>query len=203
MQRLTWMSVCFLLLLSSSALAQTLTVGPSYGTPIGSTSFGTVTAIDLSHPATATGTVTSVRFYWAASPCTGALKIKFFHPVGNQLTVIAERGPFDGGQSNTNVAITPVSVVEGDLIGITQLTPCGNTTVSAPVAGTPGYLELTSEPSGTFPLSSGTAVRNSILDVMGTGTALFGSTVPTLSPQLLGLLAAAFIATALFMMRTR
>jgi hypothetical protein len=203
MQRLTWLSVCFLSLLSASAFAQSLTIGPNYGPVIGSTNTGTVTAIDLGHPANATGTVTSVRFFWPQSPCTGAVKIKFLHPVGNQLTVIAERGPFNGGQSNTNIAIAPVSVVEGDLIGITQLTACGNPTVSAPVAGTPGYLALSSDPSGTFPQSSGTTVPNAIIDVTGSGTAFFGSAIPTLDPRLLGLLAAVFTATALFMMRAR
>jgi hypothetical protein len=203
MQRLKWLSVCFLVLLASSALAQTLTIGPNYGTPIGSTNGGTVTAIDLGHPASGTGTVTSIRFDWSASPCTGAVKIKFFHPSGSQLTVIAERGPFNGSQANTNVAITPVNVVEGDLIGITQLTSCGNSTVAAPVAGTAGYLEMSSDPSGTFPLSSGTTRPNGTITVMGTGTVLFGSTVPALDPLLLALLAVVFTAIALFMMRAR
>jgi hypothetical protein len=194
------MIVC-LLLLAGVAAAQPITIGPNYGTPIGSS--GDVTAIDLTYGATNNGNITAVRFDWAASPCVGDVKIKFVRRSGSQLTVFAERGPFDGSQANTTVSITPVAVLAGDFIGITQLrTPaCGNSTVSAGVPSTPGYITFSSDVTGTFAVGSGVMHPTGTLNVMGTGTATIGAAVPALSPLALALLAIGFVLTGFLVLK--
>jgi hypothetical protein len=182
----------FLFCLAGAAVAQPITIGPNYGPTIGSS--GDVTAIDLTYGATNNGNITSVRFDWAATPCVGDVKIKFVRRSGGQLTVFAERGPFNGSQTNTAVAITPVAVLAGDFIGITQLLSpgCGNSTVSASVPAAPGYITYSSDVTGTFNVSAGTMHPTGTLNVMGTGTATLGAAVPALSRPLLAALVLAF-----------
>src|SRR5260221_6601507 len=81
------------------AFGQTLTVGVDVTTPNSSDSAiaATRTDISLNNPATATGTVASVKVYWSALGCANAFKVKFFRRVGDTLTLTAERGPFTSG----------------------------------------------------------------------------------------------------------
>lgn len=121
--------VLLLLLPAGAAFSQALTIGPNFsGSPSAggdSNSEQVRTVIDLFAPASATGIVTSVHFYWSAPGCTNALKIKFFRPSTN-LTMVAERGPFTVSATDVTLTLSPpVPVLKGDVIGITRLTTCG------------------------------------------------------------------------------
>src|ERR1043165_4543288 len=111
------------------AFSQTLTIGADFtGVPDteASSPGAASTEIDLSSPATTTGLVTSVHLYWSQGSCTNAVKIKFFRPSTN-LTMIGERGPFTVPARDVTLTLSPpVSVLKGDVIGVTRLTPCGN-----------------------------------------------------------------------------
>ena len=117
------------LLPAGAALSQVLKIGPNFsGSPTAggdSNSEPVRTVIDLFAPASATGIVTSVHFYWSTAGCTDALKIKFFRP-STKLTMVAERGPFTVSATEVTLTLSPpVPVLKGDVIGITRLTNCG------------------------------------------------------------------------------
>ena len=141
------LAVVSLLSFASLAGAVTLTIGPGFGGSPNSSDVNlgvTRTAIDLGSPASATGTVTAVHFYWSQAGCANAAKVKFFHRSGNTLTMYAERGPFTPSANDYTTAITAVNVTQGDLIGITRLAACGN--VGAFVGITSGpYVEYGSD----------------------------------------------------------
>jgi hypothetical protein len=92
--------------------------------------------------ATATGFVTSATFGWSVTGCPAAVKIKFFRPLGaGFFNFVAERGPFDvtapltpGGTVppvvQTVALDPPVALRQGDVIAITNVTPCGGPTWS-------------------------------------------------------------------------
>jgi hypothetical protein len=128
------------LLLSTATLGQSLVVGalpPNPSTELDATS-GDLTAIGYASPAPGAGTLTDAVFYWSASPCLRAAKIKFFRTMwvgeGRQApvqVVVAERGPFDVTAARQSVAFSPpVAVESGDRIGIARVASCGN-----PMAG--------------------------------------------------------------------
>jgi hypothetical protein len=83
------------------------------------------TTIDLAHPASATGTVSSVKYSWSTADCANAFKIKFFRRNGLTYTMTEERGPFTSSTSATVALTPPVNVLQGDLIGIARLSNCG------------------------------------------------------------------------------
>jgi hypothetical protein len=96
------------------------------------------TLVDVTHPATADGTVAmaSVRWTATATGCTAAFKLKFLRPSSTlalkTFTLVAERGPFTATPGIDQLAITPpVQVQKGDLIAVTSLVDrktCGSPT---------------------------------------------------------------------------
>lgn len=160
-----------LLLSACVALGQTVVVGnlppgPNFGfnqTPI--------TAIDLSNPASQAATLNSAAFTWSASPCPGAVKIKFFRPTPNgSFAFLTERGPFDVTSLTEFVFLTPtVDVQAGDLVGIARLTACGSPVGQSP--GNPqGFIGFNADVTFTATTSQGTLIPNATLSVQATGT---------------------------------
>jgi hypothetical protein len=200
--RLTLFVVCTLAL-TSAAFAQTLTIGPNPATTNGGA--GTIaleTVIDLTTPANANGTATSARFGWAASVCPNAVKIKFFHRSGNTLTFYDERGPFTVTTSPMTVTLTPpVNVQVGDLIGIAELTPCGNAEGLFGTGASAGFVYFSGDLTGSTAISSGTTFPNALLSIGGSGLAISGPTIPALSPVALALLALGFALTGFVVLR--
>ena len=130
------------------------------------------TDIDLTRPAMATGTVSSANVYWGySSPmpgCTPRFKVKFFRRVGDRLTMTAERGPFNPTDHlNTVTLAPPVPVEEGDLIGITNLTPCGSPTVFKDPSE--GYLQYDRDVMGTVEMTAAVAHPGDVLAIGGAG----------------------------------
>jgi hypothetical protein len=164
-----------LLLVAPLLFGDTLTVGVDIASPNASDSAiaATRTDISLDNPATATGTISSVKVYWSAGGCANAIKIKFFRRVGDNLTLVAERGPFASGSGATNLTMTPaVAVQQGDLIGVARVASCGNPgTLSGIVAA--GYLVYSGDVSGTVAVSGGTR-EGAPLALFGSGTATEG-----------------------------
>lgn len=168
---------CILLLLLVVALplplfAVTLTIGNESVTVTSSDgNVGAVrTDIDLVHPATHTGSVSSARLYWSSTSCTSALKIKFFRRVGDTLTMTAERGPFTPTTNYYTATLTPaVSVHQGDLIGITRIANCGN---AGAVTGFPseGFLQYASDVTGSVAMSAAVAHQGGVLAIGAHGT---------------------------------
>ncbi|HEX7192724.1 MAG TPA: hypothetical protein VF381_14245 [Thermoanaerobaculia bacterium] len=97
------------------------------------------TRTDISlDPATASGVITSVKVYWSNAACSNAFTITFFRRAGDLLIPGSKRGPFSTTSNVMTVELTPaVSVGQGDLIGITRLSDCGNpgTATGVPTAG--------------------------------------------------------------------
>jgi len=150
--------VLFLTGASSLALGQEVTVGSSFPWAANVDPTKTQTMISELFEANTTGFVTSATFGWSTAPCPGAVKIKFFRPLGSgYFNFVTERGPFDVTNlppSNLlhptvvqNVALTPpVALQKGDVIAITNVTSCGGPTWSAygvPLPGPPPQWTLT------------------------------------------------------------
>ena len=95
------------------------------------------TVIDANSGATADGTIGAVAVRFSSNACDGAaFKVKFFRRSGNTYTMTAERGPFAIDNALLTVALTPpVAVLQGDLLGITELKSCAGTVGHTPVAG--------------------------------------------------------------------
>lgn len=132
-----------------AAPAQTLTMGLELFKAGNVNPPGVVTILELTYPANLDGRATTATFGWSASPCPAAVKIKFFRPsftpflggpVLPAFSFVTERGPFDvtseavSSSSGTLLATQtvalnpPVEVKTGDVIAITNLTPCGGPT---------------------------------------------------------------------------
>ncbi|HEY7370463.1 MAG TPA: hypothetical protein VIA29_11280 [Thermoanaerobaculia bacterium] len=124
------------------------------------------TDVDLSNPVNLAGTITGAQFSWSSPGCPAALKIKMFRPVGSNLVLLAERGPF--ASTPGLVSFSPISVQAGDLVGITKLTSCG-----LPVGREPGlaagYLGFDGDLTGTVARSSGRPFVNFTLAVAASG----------------------------------
>lgn len=158
--------VCFPL------FALTLTVGNDVTTP--NSSDGNVAAVrtdvDLVHPATHTGNVSTAKVYWSAAGCTNALKIKFFRRVGDTLTMIGERGPFTPTSNVYTVTLTPpVAVQQGDLIGVARVASCGN---PGAVIGFPneGYLQYAADVTGAVAMADAASHQGGVLALSASGT---------------------------------
>src|SRR5258708_6103941 len=115
-----------LVLLALTASAQNVVVGTQLlGGTLSRTGTPPYTLIDLSHPASADGTVTSASVKWNVRSCTGAFKLKFLRPSDpfalTTFTLIAERGPFTA-QAGPNLlpASPPADVKPSGLIAITS-----------------------------------------------------------------------------------
>lgn len=153
-------------------VAVTLTIGNESVTPNSSdgNAGATRTDIDLVHPATHTGNVSSANLYWSSSGCTNALKIKFFRRVGDTLTMTAERGPFSPTSNAYTATLAPaVSVQQGDLIGIARIANCGN---PGAVVGFPseGYLQYASDVTGSVAMSAAVTRQGGVLAIGAHGT---------------------------------
>lgn len=152
-----------------SAGAQSLTIGNNDTPDASMLSAPPRTYIDRASPADATGTVSSVQVWWSAAGCSNAYKIKFFRRTGNTYTMIAERGPYATG--GTITLAPPVSVVQGDLIGIAHLTACGAPRMFTTTASD-GYMAFPGDITGPVTLSApGAGIAYSRLALYGTGTA--------------------------------
>ena len=164
-------AILFLLTLLVAPLlfGDTLTVGVDITSPnAGDSPVATTrTDISLDNPASATGNVTSVKIPWSNSGCTNAIKIKFFRRVGDNLTLTAERGPFN--TTSATIAMSPaVPVQQGDLIGVARVANCGNAQTLFGIVAS-GYLAYSGDVTGTVAISGATRV-GSPLALSGTGT---------------------------------
>ncbi|HEV8432488.1 MAG TPA: hypothetical protein VGR95_03675, partial [Thermoanaerobaculia bacterium] len=163
--------LCLMVVAAPVVFGQTLTVGVDIASPNAGdagVSASVRTDISLDNPATATGTVTSVKIPWSNSGCTNAIKIKFFRRVGDNLTLTAERGPFN--TSSSVITMSPaVSVQQGDLIGVARLANCGNAQTLVGIVAA-GYLAYSGDVSGTLAVADG-ARAGSPLALFGSGTA--------------------------------
>jgi hypothetical protein len=137
-------------------------LGPNFDAPR--------TDVDLASPANASGTVTSATFGWSSSSCRGAAKVKFFRRSGEDLVLVAERGPVDITSDLMIVTLSPaVAVRAGDLIAIARVQNCGNPVGLSPGSAA-GYVGFRGDVSGTVALANGQTVRNFTLAVAATGT---------------------------------
>jgi len=132
----------FGILAAAPGFAQEVTVGSRlpYAGNVDPTKIQTM--ISVRDGANTGGFVTSATFGWSATNCPGAVKIKFFRPLGSGFfNFVAERGPFDvtspltpGGTVppvvQTVALDPPVALQPGDVVAITNLTACGGPTWS-------------------------------------------------------------------------
>lgn len=167
-----FLSLLLFLVLPLPLFAVTLTIGnESVTVTSGDGNVGAIrTDIDLVHPASHTGSVSSARLYWSSTSCTNALKIKFFRRVGDTLTMTAERGPFTPTANYYTATLTPaVSVQQGDLIGITRIANCGN---AGAVTGFPseGFLQYASDVTGSVAMSAAVTHQGGVLAIGAHGT---------------------------------
>jgi hypothetical protein len=150
-------------LVASSLAAQPLTVGTQIvdsGSTATITSGAPVTYVNLSDGATANGTVNKATVAWSAT-CSNAFKIVFlrqtFHSVAT-FTLVATRGPFNAVSGRNQVPLSPpVSVNQGDYIGVVQLLPvatCGSIRTQSFPNGT-GYNLVTTADMSTSGGASG------------------------------------------------
>jgi hypothetical protein len=113
--------------LTSALSAQNVIVGTqSLGGHILQNAAPPFTMIDLSHPATADGSVASASVQWGGGSCTAAFKVKFLRPSSSSslttFSLVAERGPFNAVAGRNQLTLTPpVDVKAGDLIAVTSL----------------------------------------------------------------------------------
>jgi len=150
-----------------------LTIGNSFSSSPNSSDLNVAavrTDIDLTGPASGTGTVTSVHVYWSQGACSNAIKIKFFRRSGNTLTMTAERGPFSSSTADNTFAMSPaVPVQQGDLIGVARVASCGN---PGSFFGFPsaGFVAFPSDVTGSVDISAGSS-SSSALGLSGSGPA--------------------------------
>jgi hypothetical protein len=163
----------FAALPASGLRAQTLEIGSNVAAPnaVDVPIAEVRTDIDLSRPATGTGTLDTATFQWSDLGCTAAVKIKFFRRQVDTLVFLTERGPFDTVGSPTQVSLVPaVPVQEGDLIGISRIGNCGNPATLTGIVGA-GYVAYSGDVTGDVSLAAAQATSGDTLAVHATGTA--------------------------------
>lgn len=129
------------------------------------------TDVDLGRPANASGPVELATFSWSTFPCPAAVKIKFFRRHAGTLNFLAERGPFDVTAAETTVDLIPsVTVEQGDLVGITRLTDCGNPQTLTGIVN-PGYLAYAGDVTTNVSVGDGEN-GGGVLAVSANGVAL-------------------------------
>ena len=138
--------LCLLLSVFSfmgSASAVTLSVGNPSITGDVTDSGNNGTFIDLNHPASATGSLTSIRFGWSRGDCHPAGKVRVFSRAGDVLAATSEQAfdtPDISGDDFTVTLSPPLPINQGDLIGIYGSGSCGNPRVETnPFAGSYVY----------------------------------------------------------------
>ena len=149
-------------LFATQLFAQGVTVGRLTGNVQGFRPASNITLVDLAHPATASGNLTTATVRWfvqSLPTCTGAFKIKILRragvvPVDPDFTVVAERGPFDSQAGYITVPLSPpIAVQPNDLIAISQIKEgCGGTAMSQAGPGD-SYLQIDGDASGTGTLA--------------------------------------------------
>ena len=157
-------------LVAASAAAQ-LTMGNAPAPPNPGDATGGVagTAVDLSHPANATGTIDHVAFSWSQAGCSAAAKIKVFRRVGDTFSLVAERGPYAIADEPTEISLSPaIPVLQGDLVGVAPVGECGTPVAIIRVIPA-SYIEIAGDAT-SFSYSD-SAVRYGSLMVQATGTA--------------------------------
>ncbi len=142
--------------------AQGVTIGRLTGNVYGFRPATPITLVDLAHPATTSGNLTTatVRWFTQSLPtCSGAFKIKVLRragvvPVDPDFTVVADRGPFDSSAGYITVPLSPpVAVQPNDLIAISQIKEgCGGTGMSLAGAGD-SFLQIEGDVTGTGSLA--------------------------------------------------
>jgi hypothetical protein len=117
--------------LTAVAAAQTVNMGSPpyfYDEHEGVVTVGEQTFVDLTRPASASGTIATAWLGWSASPCPAAVKIKVLRRKAEMLLFVAERGPFDVITNEfgfTSVTLEPpIEVSQGDLIGLSRVSDC-------------------------------------------------------------------------------
>ncbi len=158
---------------SASAIAQVLEMGNTVGSPNSDdVAIADIrTDIDLVRPATATGSIDSATFDWTNTACSSAVKIKVFRRHGDDLTFVAERGPFDVNASPMTVTLAPpIPVEQGDLLGIARVADCGNAETLTGIVSA-GYAGFSGDVNTTVSLSSAEVNGGGILAARATGTA--------------------------------
>ncbi len=93
---------------------------------------GPRTYLDVARAANASGSIYLLTFGWAEPGCTSVVNIIFLRNLGDELVVFEKRGPFDGprtGRFGTIQLNPPVEIRQSDVIGLTQLRPCGSPAV--------------------------------------------------------------------------
>jgi len=180
-------------LFAASLAAQPLTVGTpivDQGGTATITNGAPVTYVNLSAGATAAGTVNKATVGWSAS-CSNAFKIVFLRNTFNSLaafTVVATRGPFNAVNGRNEVTLTPpVTVSQGDLIGVVQLLPlatCGSVRTQSFASPYAGYNMITTADMST----TGGTIGSSTIYGGGYG---FGAVAFNTDPLLVRILPAA------------
>ena len=168
------LALFLVLLLSLPLFAVTLTMGNTVASVNGGDpNIGTVrTDIDLVHPASHSGSVSTATAYWSGAQCANALKIKFFRRVGDTLTMTAERGPFTTANTifgNYNL-IPAVTVQQGDLIGVARVGNCGNPGALGAFPSE-GFLQYAGDVSGAVDINAAAGHPGGVLAVTASGTA--------------------------------
>ena len=143
-------------LLTSSLLAQPVTVGTmitDFGGTATITNGAPVSYVNLSSYAPVAGTVDKASVGWS-STCSNAFKIVFLRNTFSSVssyTVSAVRGPFNAVAGNNTVTLSPpVSLLQGDVIGVVQLQPyaaCGSVEIQTN-PGRLGYNLITTSDIG-------------------------------------------------------
>jgi len=162
------------ILFAASLAAQPLTVGTQIVDSGGTatiTNGGPVTYVNLSDGATANGTVNKATVAWSAS-CSNAFKIVFLRETFQSVsafTVVATRGPFNAVSGRNEVTLTPpVTVAQGDMIGVVQLLPvatCGSIRTQSFTNNTGYNLVTTADMSTTGGMVGGTSNYSSGLAI--------------------------------------
>jgi len=98
------------------------------------------TFIDLNHPASARGSLTSIRFGWSRSDCAPAGKVRIYVRAAGSVVRTSEQAinaPAISGNDFTAILSPALPINQGDLIGIYGDGSCGNPVfLSNPFAGT-------------------------------------------------------------------
>jgi len=162
--------VLALLIAAPFAAAQSLVVGSDFASVNGTDLNPSATRTDISlDPATAAGSITSVKVYWSNTDCTNAFYIKRFRRAGDLLTSVSVRGPFTVTSNVMTVALSPaIAIEQGDLLGIVRVGDCGSPgTVTN--ASSNGYLSF----AGDIAQADNTTVLDG--QRVGSALAIFGS----------------------------
>ena len=156
------------------------------------TTMSGMTFVDLNRGATDSGDYSTATVFWergSGAACPGSFMLRFYRPLinGTTLLFLDERGPFTSTNGLIDVNLSPpVSLLQGDLVGITELgantcggvaliTGGGNPTLSIP--GDSGESDVTvcdtlavliPQTIGVIARSMGTTVRGGV--VLGAGS---------------------------------